>query len=460
MQEAGQQLTKDMRQAQQQAVTKAPDPVDTFISRYGEQIGRALPKHIGQERMIRILVTYMRNSPKLVEIATGTPQQKLSLLSAMLSCAQHGLEPGVLGHAWIIPRRRKGIWEANFQIGWKGLKDLAYRSGQIDYLDGHVVFEGDEFRYEYGAQPVLVHKPSTGDRKKATHWYVVCKVKGSDSVLFRVYTKADAQAAKARSDASESASSPWNNPAHFDKMVLKSALMDLGSFMPLSVEHARVDGAENDPTYARTMDIDSGSAAPLYDLQAEAAKEEVRGEAEVVPEPPEQSEGPPTPEPPAATPEPSKPTKPRGITRNQATEIDGQLSRLGMDRETTLLSFFRSDQSQDVRCSFMELSQGEAGRFHRWLKKRKVADFLKPVDEPEQEQPVGDSEIPESFRVPCEILEWDAERLQEFVEDEYPGTGIDKLDAEQQNDIAVALKQIIDQRNAADPPEDEDQSGE
>src|SRR5690606_6659832 len=49
-----------------------------------------------------------------------------------------------LGHAWIVPynNRYKGIKEAQFQIGYKGLIQLAIRSGEYETIGASEIYEG------------------------------------------------------------------------------------------------------------------------------------------------------------------------------------------------------------------------------------------------------------------------------------------------------------------------------
>ena len=68
------------------------------------------------------------------------------------------MEPGLLGHCYILPYKR----EATFIIGYKGMIDLARRSGHIQSIYAHAVHENDEFEYELGLHPKLEHKPSHG----------------------------------------------------------------------------------------------------------------------------------------------------------------------------------------------------------------------------------------------------------------------------------------------------------
>ncbi|WP_198647329.1 recombinase RecT, partial [Escherichia coli] len=107
------------------------------------QMALALPKHMTADRLARIATTEIRKVPKLASC------DQASFLGAIMQCAQLGLEPGgALGHAYLIPfdKRQKvnGRWEtvsteAQLIIGYRGMIDLARRSGQILSISARTV---------------------------------------------------------------------------------------------------------------------------------------------------------------------------------------------------------------------------------------------------------------------------------------------------------------------------------
>ena len=95
-----------------------------LIRSMGPEIKKALPSVITPERFTRMVFTALSSNPTLQEC---TPQ---SFLGAMMQSAQLGLEPNTpIGQAYLIPYRNHGRQECQFQLGYKGLIDLAYRSG-------------------------------------------------------------------------------------------------------------------------------------------------------------------------------------------------------------------------------------------------------------------------------------------------------------------------------------------
>lgn len=102
------------------------------------EIKRALPAILTPERFTRMALSAVNNTP---ELANCTP---MSFIAALMNAAQLGLEPNTpLGQAYLIPYKNKGTLECQFQLGYKGLIDLAYRTGQIQIIQAQAVREFD-----------------------------------------------------------------------------------------------------------------------------------------------------------------------------------------------------------------------------------------------------------------------------------------------------------------------------
>lgn len=160
--------------------TKAPNAVaafSSFLDRYKPQIALALPKHLNADRMARLAVTCFAKNRKLQEC---TP---VSILAALITSSQLGLEIDVNGQAYLVPYKRT----ATLVPGWKGLTDLANRSGRCTVWTG-AVFQGDEFEYQLGDSPFIRHRPGDNDDPDMlTHVYAVGRVKGSDWAVIEVW---------------------------------------------------------------------------------------------------------------------------------------------------------------------------------------------------------------------------------------------------------------------------------
>ena len=135
----------------------APKSIIELLSdpRVKRQIALALPQHMTADRLARIAATQLRVNPALGACSSA------SLLGALFTAAQLGLEPGPLGECWFIPRRNSKLdcQECTFQTGYQGLAKLAHNSGQIKSLYAYAVYDGDEFDYGLGDNPYVHHKP-------------------------------------------------------------------------------------------------------------------------------------------------------------------------------------------------------------------------------------------------------------------------------------------------------------
>jgi recombination protein RecT len=199
------------------------------------QLGAALPNvGIRPDTFARWCVTALRRQPALLLC------DRSSLLGAMVQSAQLGLDPsGATGQAYLLPFGK----QVTFVVGYKGLISLAYRGGQVGYIDAHVVHANDQFSYAYGLVPKLNHVPANGERGALQYAYAIAKVKGGEPI-FTVLTAADIDKIKASSASARASSSPWNS--HPDQMWLKSAVRRLCKLLPLSTEALAAVGKDED----------------------------------------------------------------------------------------------------------------------------------------------------------------------------------------------------------------------
>ena len=116
------------------------------------EIAKVLPKHLTPERMIRVAITATMKTPKLLQCTAD------SLTRCMLDCSALGLEPdGRRAHLIPFEDKRAGTTICTLIIDYKGLVELAMRSGLVSHLYADVVREGDLFEYSLGE--IKVHVP-------------------------------------------------------------------------------------------------------------------------------------------------------------------------------------------------------------------------------------------------------------------------------------------------------------
>lgn len=237
------------KQAETPALKKSMSIAD-LIKAMEPQIKRALPSTITPERFTRIALSALNTTPKLKECT------QMSFLSALMNAAQLGLEPNTsLGQAYLIPYKNKGVYEVQFQIGYKGLLDLAYRSPQLQTVQAHCVYENDVFSYELGLEPQLVHKPAMDNRGELRCVYAMFRLQNG-GFGFEVMSKAAIEAhAKQYSKSYNSSFSPWTTD--FESMAKKTVIKKMLKYAPLKTD------------YVHAMTVDGSTSNDFADIDVE-----------------------------------------------------------------------------------------------------------------------------------------------------------------------------------------------
>ena len=220
------------------------------------EIKKALPSVITPERFTRMVFTALSSNPQLKECS---PQ---SFLGAMMQAAQLGLEPNTpIGQAYLIPYGNS----CQFQLGYKGLLDLAYRSGEIKDIQAHEVHENDEFEYELGLEPKLKHIPAKSNRGSVTMYYAVWHTK-TGGYGFEVMSYEDVlEFAQKKSKSFHNG--PWQTD--FDSMAKKTVLKQALKYAPIATDFVKAvatdetvkshisDNMEDEPDETMTIDVEA-----------------------------------------------------------------------------------------------------------------------------------------------------------------------------------------------------------
>lgn len=141
------QGTKGANQAASpgQALALRPEDLNLFLTnQVGGEIARAIPTGVtlSAQAIIGQAVMALRNSPYLRSCS------HTSIASSVIYAAQVGLELATpRGYCWLIPYAK----DCTFQIGYKGLLALGYRSNKIDTAYAETVCKNDHFIYRQSA---------------------------------------------------------------------------------------------------------------------------------------------------------------------------------------------------------------------------------------------------------------------------------------------------------------------
>lgn len=208
--------------------------VAAYLKKMESEIARALPKHITPERMTRIALTTIRTNPQLLQCSIP------SLMAAVMQASQLGLEPGLIGHCYFVPfnNNKTGQKEVQFIIGYKGMIDLARRSGNIKSISAHEVYENDMIELEYGLEEKLSHVPwfLRKDQRfesggKIIGAYMIAKFNDGGHYIHYMPVE-EIEAHRKRSKASNNG--PW--VTDYVEMCKKTVVRSGWKWLPISIE--------------------------------------------------------------------------------------------------------------------------------------------------------------------------------------------------------------------------------
>lgn len=236
--------------------------VKTFFESQKATLAAVLPKHVSADRMLKIALGALRTTPKLMDCTVE------SLMGAVVQCSQLGLEPNTpLGHAYLIPFEKKkkdgNQWvtekiETQIVIGYKGLIDLARRSGQVISISAHAVHANDHFDYAFGLDERLEHRPARTNRGPVTDFYAVAKLVGGGHA-FDVMSAEEVNAIRDASQnykfARDKSKTVWGQ--HYEEMGRKTVLRRLFKYLPVSIELASAAAIDEVGASGRSQALDT-----------------------------------------------------------------------------------------------------------------------------------------------------------------------------------------------------------
>lgn len=228
-----------------------------------ESIKAVLPKHLTPDRVAKMALVAANRTPRLLECTTA------SVCKALMTASELGLDcSGTLGSGYLVPYRNSKInaYECQFIPGYRGLIDLARRSGQILRIEAHVVYAQDEFVCEHGLEPKLVHKPylKADRRHEIVCVYAIGELKDGSKQM-EVMTLAEVDAIRKRSKAGNDG--PW--VTDYAEMARKTVVKRLCKYLPLSAELEKAILIDNE---IEDRFIDAPATEPASDQPPPASR--------------------------------------------------------------------------------------------------------------------------------------------------------------------------------------------
>jgi len=215
--------TLPARQGKREILDTFRDLVDNAKLR--RAMDAVLPTHMTPDRIIKLMIAAATKTPKLRQC---TPE---SIIQCMMACSETGLEPnGAFGHAYIIPYKTT----ATFLIGYRGMLDLARRSGKIVSIESRVVYKQDRFVCRFGIDGILEHEPdfmAERDDADIIAAYAVAKLVDG-GLCTDVMTRPEIDAIRRRSLAGTSG--PW--VTDYAEMARKTVVRRLFKYLPTATE--------------------------------------------------------------------------------------------------------------------------------------------------------------------------------------------------------------------------------
>lgn len=213
-------------------------------------------------------------------LAVADPQ---SVLQAALIAASLDLPVNrALGYAWIVPYRdgKTGRYIAQFQLGYKGMVQLALRTGQYRRINALPIHEGELVKWDPLTEELVVDFAARKSENVVGYAAYFELVNGFRKTIYK--TRDDIERHRKRFSR---ASSAWETD--YDAMAIKTVLRELlGRWGIMSIEMAQALDADVDEQQARQVieaeergELDSSIVADQAQPEGPKAIEDVVLEA-------------------------------------------------------------------------------------------------------------------------------------------------------------------------------------
>lgn len=191
---------------------------------------------------------------------------KASIVSCLAQCARYGLSPNSdLGHVYFVPFKDK----CTVMLGYKGMLNIAYRSGNLASISAEMIYENDEYDYSTGTDSFLKHKKALVDRGNPIAVYAIAKLTNSET-QYKLMTMDEVNKSKDASSGHSLAKSKgypsiWDK--HFDEMAKKSCIRSLFKYLNISneLESAIAEDDKQEPSIDAEFTVDDQQQSPATD---------------------------------------------------------------------------------------------------------------------------------------------------------------------------------------------------
>lgn len=246
--------TQQQASAPARQSTQADPVVQAFRAELRERQAN-IASCLGQERDSPTTKRYMAQFVRLVmanpKLLDPRPATRQTLMLAFGEAAALGLSINPQeGQAYLIPRwsSKIGANIVDLQLGYRGMLQLAYRSGQVDSIEAVVVYKGEHYVRRCGTiNPGIEHFPDdvgskrTGKMDDIVCAYATARLRGATGLIYATITKRQIEEARAMSGGKGGTSPVWAE--HTEAMVAKTAIRRVCKLLPSGDGLAALHGA-------------------------------------------------------------------------------------------------------------------------------------------------------------------------------------------------------------------------
>jgi recombination protein RecT len=245
-----------------------------FLDSNKGMIGEFTKGFMTPEAMFRMATMACARQPLLYRCTLA------SILRSLIDAATLRVRPGGLnGRGYLVPRKNNkvtpAVYEAHFDPGWRGLCDIARRSGMIKTIGAEAIREGDDFDFYYDPLPKLKWKRLRGgteDRAIVGAFAVAMLTDGA--IQIEVLESEDLVQIMNSSAAKDAG--PWQDWK--SEMARKSVVKRLTKYLPVPDDYDVMDRAvalsDAADTGSRVIDV-HGEAVPDAPSQVSRIKGEL-----------------------------------------------------------------------------------------------------------------------------------------------------------------------------------------
>lgn len=187
-----------------------------------------LPPSIRLQEFIRVAVTAANNNPDLLYRCS-----KPSLFNGLMKAAEDKLLPDGREGA-LVPYKGEAQW---IPMREGVIKRLYEATGII--LHTGVVYQGDEYDYERGDNPRIMHRPRPGAKRSDPIIAAYAIAEFTDGRRIRDWMWVE-QIEEIRQRYARSAKGPWSDPVAYPEMAIKTVIHHLSKDLPLPNEMKRM----------------------------------------------------------------------------------------------------------------------------------------------------------------------------------------------------------------------------